>query len=566
MSQSLRIQFVIAILPFLPLAEGPPIQQIGPGAPVSELDAAAPAAVSAPYSAEFVYAEAVQMEQVGDTTCVDLYYQAATLAWPEIERQIVNRGKPYGRVGQVYQNSLRRLIVSGQRFCRLDPSRGLDIHTADGVLAIPIRYHGFPWKPSAFEKLVLWSHSADKHLNNWYRWSGLGVATVVSHDRHFSEPFQRKQHVFAASVVLRPIGDGIVSAGQFVLEFVDPLRVTSLSVGGTEVEIVRDLTAPLSYILARKDKNVVKQFLNPGTVSESGGLLMLEPYQPGKIPVIFVHGLLSDPYTWANVANELRARPELFQRYQIWGFEYATGEPFLKSAALFREQLLEIQFQFDPTGTDEALSKMVLVGHSMGGLISKLQITHSGDYLWNSVSCRPLDQITTSPATRNRLSHLFHFEPSPSVKRVVFIGTPHRGSPWARRPAGRFGAKLIEQPSTMKEIHQQLQSDNPGVFSREFRRRIPASIDLLRPDSNLLLSMNCLPHDESVPMHSIIGSGYRMIGARDSDRAVPVWSARIPRVVSEKFVHAKHTKLHGDPVVIDEVFCILRQHLLENGR
>ena len=142
---------------------------------------------------------------------------------------------------------------------------------------------------------------------------------------------------------------------------------------------------------------------------------MFEPYQPGKIPLVFVHGLLSDPFTWANLANEIRARPDVLQRYQLWAYEYATGEPFLKSAAVLRRQLHEVQLQMDPSGSDAALSGVVLIGHSMGGLVSKLQVTYSGNQLWESVSCLPFESIVTTPATRMDLAESFFFDPSPIV-------------------------------------------------------------------------------------------------------------------------------------------------------
>jgi pimeloyl-ACP methyl ester carboxylesterase len=315
--------------------------------------------------------------------------------------------------------------------------------------------------------------------------------------------------------------------------------------------------------MSQKDRANIKAFIHPGASSENLGLFLTEPYQRGKIPLLFVHGLLSDPLTWGNVANELRADPDLMARYQIWGFEYATGEPFLKSAALLRRQLREVRAQLDPTGCDPALSQMVLVGHSMGGLVSKLQVTHSGSELWKSVSCRSLEELSMNRETYDALAESFYFEPSASVAKVVFMGTPHRGSPWARRPIGRLGAKLVEEPSSREDMHRQLIRDNPDVFSEEFTKRIPTSIDLLRADSPLLQCIDRLPIDERVQLHTILGTGYWMLGGGNSDSVVPVTSARHPNAVSEKSIHTKHTHVNEDPEAIKELFCILRQHVLQ---
>ena len=516
-------------------------------------------------SAECAYARAIKLENQCDASCVDHFFQAATLVWPEMERQFSVCGKPTGRAAEIYRSSLCKLISNGQNYQRFHPARGLNIKTASGQITIPISYQGFAWRPDEFDQLLNINISSSKDLNTWYRCPGLGVATIAIHNRRPCEKFRRQQQAFSATVVLKPIVGRPDFAKGFQLVFVDPVRISALDIGGTSVEIERNLTAPIAYRMATREKSIVQEFIHPGATTGNLGLFLLEPYQPGKIPLLFVHGLLSDPFTWANVANDLRARPDLMSRYQIMGFEYATGEPFLKSAALLRQHLQELHWQLDPIGLDPALSQMVLVGHSMGGLVAKLQVTHSGTDLWDAVSCRPMEEIVTCTETYNALARSFYFEPSPWISRVVFMGTPHRGSPWARRPVGRIGAKLVEEPSSMKEMQQQLVRDNPGVFSQEFTRRIPTSIDLLRSDSALLLSMDRLPFHERVKLHSIIGSGYWLLGAGNSDRVVPVSSARMRSVTSEKFVPAKHTRINGNPDAIEELFGILKQHCKDNG-
>jgi hypothetical protein len=323
------------------------------------------------------------------------------------------------------------------------------------------------------------------------------------------------------------------------------------------------LTAPIAYLLSHADRDFLANFLQPGSTTEDTGLFMIEPYQPGKIPVIIVHGLLSEPFTWADLANEIRARPDLVARYQFWGFEYATGEPFLKSAATLRRQLYQVQAQMDPMGADPALPRTVLVGHSMGGLVSKLQTTRSGNQLWRSVSCRSFASLVTTPCTRAELADSFFFDPVPMVSRVVYIGTPHKGSVWAERPIGRLGSSLVQEPSSMEDEHAQLIRDNPNCFSDEFTERIPTSVDLLAPDSPLLCAIDRLHKSPTVQEHTILGEGYFMLRAGDSDKVVPVTSASKPGVVSEKRIHKKHGDLHQSDEGIREVICILRKHAVE---
>ncbi len=512
--------------------------------------------------AELALTHALALEAQGNPACVDSYFQSARLSWCEIQRQINEHGCSFNRASEIYRSALAQLISTGQSFNRLDPRRGLEVCTTAGSVKIPTSYRGFPWKPSDFEHLIPVGQYSTKDLKTQYRCPGLGISTVVVRCRKPNEAYRTDQQAFAATVVLRPVeSETSLPTSPFVLELYDPLRVSSISVTGRQIDLERDITAPLAYRLSQADRGYLTAFLQPGSNSKNTGLFMIEPYQPGKIPIVFVHGLLSDPFTWVNMANELRARPELVERYQIWGYQYPTGEPFLISAAGLRHQLQEIQSQYDPYCSDEALNRTVLVGHSMGGLISKLQITCSGSQLWDAVSCRPLENIFTTPETRSSLAESFYFDPLSMVSRVVFIGTPHRGSPWAKRPVGRLGSKLVDEPSVMQDRHQQLIRDNPGVFTREFTKRIPTSIDLLNPNSPLLHAIDALPANDQVKLHTILGSGYRMFAAGDSDKVVPVSSAKKTRVLSEKSIHAKHTQLTKDSRGIEELICILRTHL-----
>lgn len=510
--------------------------------------------------AELAYGQAVARERHCDPSCVDYFFQAAINAWPDVELQLSSCGATEGRAAGIYRSALIKLIEAGQRFGRFHPSRGLQVFTENGRTLIPTSYCGFPWQPQDFDRLIPVGEYSTKNLNSRYRCCGLGVAAMAVHCRKPGESFRRKDQLFPATVLLRPVSDGHHSRA-FALQLFDPRRVSSTDIAGQQVALERDITAPIAYRQSQNDRSYIEGFLQPGASKQNVGLFMIEPYQQGKIPVVFVHGLLSDPYTWANIANEMQADPELLERYQIWGFEYATGEPFLSSAAVLRRHLKQAQLELDPTGADPALSQMVLVGHSMGGLISKLQVTYSGTQLWDAVSQCPFEQIVTSPSTRTELAESFFFEPSLSVARTVFIGTPHGGSPWARRPIGRIGAKLVEESPSLQVEHEQLLRDNVGVFSREFTRRVPTSIDLLRPNSPLLAAIGNLPMDQRVPFHTLFGSGYRMLGAGDSDSVVPVSSARTANATTEKAIKAKHTKLHQQPEGISELLCILKKHL-----
>jgi hypothetical protein len=212
---------------------------------------------------------------------------------------------------------------------------------------------------------------------------------------------------------------------------------------------------------------------------------------------------------------------------------------------------------------DPALTQMVLIGHSMGGLVAKLAVTHSEDKVWYSVANRPLGQLNATEQQRQRLRRLFCFHPLPFVNRVVFIGTPHDGSALASRAVAFCSAPWTQPPPQQVIDHQVLISNNPGVFRSEMEKRVPTSIDMLHPGNDLLQALQQLCPGPHVQFHSIIGSGCPGPLAGPSDGAVPVTSAHHPCVSSERIIHTRHGKLHEHPEAIKEVFCILRRHLWE---
>ena len=157
-------------------------------------------------------------------------------------------------------------------------------------------------------------------------------------------------------------------------------------------------------------------FVEPGRANPPPGSTSLEPYQPGKAPVVLIHGLYSDPQSWADLINDLRAAPRFTQQNQIWVFRYPTGQGFLQSAAALRRELRAAVDTLDPAASDPALRQMTLIGHSMGGLVAKLQVAHSDELVWSRLANRPLEEIVTTPSTRAFLAQTCYFVPSPNVR------------------------------------------------------------------------------------------------------------------------------------------------------
>jgi pimeloyl-ACP methyl ester carboxylesterase len=553
-----------------------PTVQTTPGAAgPAAVTALVPAPSTAPLMAwaEQSFAAAAIGEQHGQASCVDAYYQCAAYSLQVVEHGLTRspRDARFDRAWSLYHMSLAKVIQLGQLFGRLDARRGLKVNTPTGAILIPISYHGFSWVPGDFQRVVVVGEYHSPSPRQVYRRPGLGVPLIVIRERGTPGDFLLDGQPFAATAVLRlppSLTVGGAAAGgppaapsvQSVLELYDPQRVKCVSLHGANLALAGDLTAPLSYAWMTVKRDPIRNRIQPGTSRAEPELAFLEPYQPGKIPLVFVHGLLSDPLTWVDLANELQMREQVLNRYQVWAFRYPTGRPFLGPAADFRNELLRAVAAVDPGGADPALRQMVLVGHSMGGLVSKLLVTHSGNLLWSQFSGRPLQHINTTAEIKSRLASIFFFEPHPYVRRVVFIGTPHGGSSLASQAIGRLGSSWIRPPSEDELLYRNLLSQNPGAFNPAFQSRLPTSIDLLQPSDPLLIAIRNLPVSPRVQLHSIIGYGHRVLFSGDGDGAVPVSSAWHPGVSSEQFVMARHTELHRHPQTVNGLLQILAIH------
>jgi triacylglycerol esterase/lipase EstA (alpha/beta hydrolase family) len=502
----------------------------------------------------FDLAEALAAEN--SARCVDEFYAAALLSWAEYRGAAPRADFSDNQRAdalELYHESIGRLIREGQAHGRLDPRVGLVLEDARGRRVIPVEFHDFTWAGDDFQQWVVVGSYRHKAISQAKTCGGVGVPLVIVRRKpngaaHECDFFPTEA-TFAATAVLAPDGSA--------LALHNPLRAASINMAGEQFPMARDTTANIVWGLHHRDVSGLEGFLRPYRPGEAGRLYFMEPYQAHKVPLIFVHGLLSSPQTWADIYNELRASPDVNEKYQVWAFYYSTGAPFVRSAAELRAQLNEVQARFDPHSQHAALRRAVLVGHSMGGLVSKLMVSHSGDDVWNSVANLPLERVATSEKTRARLAERFYFDPQPMVARAVFIATPHRGSALAGRAIGQLAGALVSESDP---VYTQLMRDNIGGFKDHVSRRMPTSIDLLDPTQLFLDTIGRLRTSPCVTMHSIIGDGIRAPGLGDSDGIVSVESARHPGVASELHVPASHSGILRHTATVEEIKRILRLH------
>jgi pimeloyl-ACP methyl ester carboxylesterase len=288
------------------------------------------------------------------------------------------------------------------------------------------------------------------------------------------------------------------------------------------------------------------------------------------MPVVMVHGLWSSPITWMEMYNDLRSDPHVRDHYQFWFYLYPTGQPFWTSATQMREDLAMMRREIDPQRAAPALDQMVLVGHSMGGLISKLQTVESADAFWKTMSDQPFAELKADPETVRALATTFYFRPNPSVRRVVTLGTPHRGSPFSNDLTRWAGNKLITLPRKMVKGRDQLLAQNRHFFRANAPIDIQTSIDSLSPNSPLLEPLLVARPGPWVSYHNVVGKapdpGWAKYLVGDGDGVVSLDSARLdnmPQLRSQIVVPADHSGVHRHPQSVLEVRRVLLEQVAE---
>jgi pimeloyl-ACP methyl ester carboxylesterase len=290
------------------------------------------------------------------------------------------------------------------------------------------------------------------------------------------------------------------------------------------------------------------------------GLSLVRPYVRGKTSVVFVHGLWGSPSVWRRMAEALASDPAIDARFQFWTFGYSTGNPIPYSGYVLRRDLDEARRRLDPGQSDSGFDRMMLVGHSMGGLVSKIVAVDSGDRLWRAVSDRPFGELTGDGKDIELLRDSFIFRAHPGVRRVVYIATPHRGSRLDQGSVRAIGTRLVVLPAALRSLHHRLVVGNPPDFFREpFRKGLPSSIDELAWYSPMLTSLSQLPHPAALKVHSIIAVRPGTPPGHQTDGLVSYESAHVAGAASEKLVTAGHMCLDR-PDVISEVRRILLEH------
>jgi hypothetical protein len=352
--------------------------------------------------------------------------------------------------------------------------------------------------------------------------------------------------------------------GAVVLRFHHTRNVQQASLRGVKRELAYDLSTPLHRSMGDRFRNnmALRGLLNSDRFLDDTGIYLPDVYDPKKIPVVFVHGLKSDPHIWQNAMNEVLRDPVLREKYQCWYFLYPTGLPVYASAAKLRRMLYIARNHYDPSNNNPQMNQMVLVGHSMGGLLSRMQAIDSENEIYNAHFTKPLDELPLKPLTKELIEDAMIFKRVPFVKRTVFVASPHQGSSMAQIPMVRAVGMLVNPTNNLDGVTMDIRLHareelNPDLL--KFRNMGCRSVQTLSPQHPILTSLQRRPI--LVPYHSIIARMQTRGDVQEtSDGVVAYWSSHVTRAESELVVNGSHscTRL---PEVATEIMRILRLHL-----
>lgn len=357
-------------------------------------------------------------------------------------------------------------------------------------------------------------------------------------------------------------------------QFLYPYDSESVTIGGVKHPLEADYSAAqaLYWRMSWLDKHKLSNVLRPDRLEGIEGMFLAQPLDQDRIPIVFVHGFNSSPNAFAPMMNELMGKEWFRRNYQIWLFSYSTGVPWILSASRYRNHF-NAATKFARSQGVRNVDQTVVIGHSMGGLITNASLREPGNVVYSNFASKPLDQLDLRPDERILVSEAFLWKPLPQVKRAVFLATPHRGSPTADTWYSTFGSKLIQLPKNLTvdfadfTVRNASAIADPMVLTPEERLRIkkkgirvPTVIDSLSPQRPGFRVLPQLPFRKGVHLHSVIGDRGHGDGENSSDGVVPYWSSHLPEAESELIVPANHAVVE-DPQAIEEVSRILQLHL-----
>ncbi|MDO6565992.1 alpha/beta hydrolase [Alteromonas sp. 1_MG-2023] len=283
------------------------------------------------------------------------------------------------------------------------------------------------------------------------------------------------------------------------------------------------------------------------------GIYVIGEMSDTKIPLIMIHGLNSSPLIWRYLTMAVMNDEWLNECYQVWHVLYPSGQPPLYSAMKIRRELDALLATIDnPLITREA----VFIGHSLGGLVTKLLTVKSGNAFWDTTFTVPPEQLAM--VMTDDIEDTLFFEPRFETNTVFYLDTPHKGSALAASALGYIGSSLVQIPYELKNMFVDVLEDSgldivqPQMQSYLAEAKFK-SLDSLKPGHPLMNTLYTMP---------VQGKAYSIIGSKKqtecenrevclllTDGVVTYESADIPEALERLIVVSKHNSFKSPDAV-----------------
>jgi hypothetical protein len=189
----------------------------------------------------------------------------------------------------------------------------------------------------------------------------------------------------------------------------------------------------------------------------------------------------------------------------------------------------------------------------MGGLLTSMVTRDfSGEY--DKIYKVELEKLKIPEISKETVRILINEAPIDFISTVIFLGTPHRGSPIASNWLGRSTSHLISIPKSFLEI-------DPSSYQHDFSQFGKSLWDInhdldgiynLEPNHPLLVYTVGRPKIGGVSYHSIIGDrGWDGDLEDSSDGLVPYKSSHISNAESELIIPAWHNLQDHDETIAE---------------
>ena len=411
-------------------------------------------------------------------------------------------------------------------------------------------------------------------MRNIYRRDGLGTdlvavmtddpVTAVTGDGADQAVYSEMPSPALTALVQFPGAhlDEVLATREVQIAVHDPYQLAETHIRGQRIPLSANFTAGYALWLSRAhfSQQAISTLLGRKHGIGRPHIYMMQSFDPNRRVLLMLHGLASSPEAWVNVVNEITGDEVLRAEFQVWQVYYPTNAPLAYNQATIREAVVSTMRHFDPGATSRASRDMVLIGHSMGGVLGRLLVSSSGDTLWNEVRQEYAIGDDRAEALRERLDPMLRFGPMPEIERAIFIAAPHRGTRVAGKGLVQWLAGLVKLPGTLVagfgDVMRELAA---GKRKDGSRRAIPNSVDNLSQVNPFVRAAADLPISPKVHYHSIIARRAPGTSLEVSDDGlVPYASSHLAGADSELVITSGHS-VQGTAAAINEVRRILHE-------